>query len=121
MLSEHFVSLDENRLAQEVMTTMMRLETKNLMNENCEGCVNDYPSQKDHECVMRAPRLAYTVLEKIDIKPQDFILMMAQEAMKQGLVLHKPYLAFKRVQTFLMNDIKDDIVDADYNHEVRIK
>ena len=114
-LSEHFVSSDESKLAKKVMTTMMRLETKNMMKERCEGCIHEYPSQRDHDCLMNASGLAYDVMDGINIKPQDFILMMAQEAVNQGLVLEKPHLAFKRVKTFLMDDIKDSIVEADYN------
>lgn len=115
-LTEYFVSSDESKLAKKVMTTILRLETKAKIKENCEGCVQSYPSQKDHECLMNAEGLAYCVMEKIEIKPEDFILAMAQEAMKQGLVLEKPHMAFKRVKSFQMEAIKDSIVENDYSY-----
>ena len=115
-LSEHFVSSDECKLAKKVMTTMVRLETKMKMNEECEGCIKSYPSQKDHDCLMNAMGLAYRVMEKVVIKPEDFIFMLAQEAVKDGVVLKKPYEAFKRVtKDFHMNAIKEAVVEEDYN------
>ena len=114
-LSEYFVSSNESQLAKKVMTTMMRLETKSKMKQNCEGCVKGYASQKDHDCLMNASTLAYVVMEKIDIKPQDFILMMAQEAAKQGFVLERPHLAYKRVKNFQMDAIKGAVINADYD------
>lgn len=105
----------EIELAKKVMTSMLKLETQGKMKESCEGCVNSYASQKDHECLMNAAGLAQIVMDKIAIQPQDFILVMAQEAVKQGLVLEKPHVAFKKVKCFHMDTIKEE-VEADYNY-----
>ena len=115
-LSAYFTAdRNEIELAKKVMTTILRLETQGKMKEACDGCVNSYPSQKDHECLMNAAGLAHLVMDKIVIKPQDFILMMAQEAVNQGHVLENPHMAYKRVKSFKMDAIKDAIVEADYN------
>ena len=113
-LSEHFTTTEENKLAKEVMATMLRLEAKNLMSEECEGCVKSYGSQRDHDCLMNAALLARKVMDKIDIRPQNFILMLAQEALNQGLVLRRPHEAFVRVKRFHMDAIKDAVIESDY-------
>ena len=64
---------------------------------------------------MNAAGLVQIVMDKIAIQPQDFILVMAQEAVKQGLVLEKPHVAFKKVKCFHMDTIKEE-VEADYNY-----
>lgn len=114
-LQEHFVSSEESKIARKVMATIMRLETKAKMPQSCPGCVESYPSQTDHDCLMNAASLAYSVMDKIEIKPQEFILMMAQEALKQDHLLERPYQAYKRVYYLQMNAIKDEVVEADYN------
>lgn len=114
-LRGHFASSAEMKLGKKVMTTLMRLEAKSGMPESCEGCVNSYPSQRDHDCLMNPSMVALQVMDKADIKPEDFILMLAQEAQKEGLVLEKPHDTFKKIQRFHMQAIKDFVIANDYN------
>ena len=114
-LSMHFVHPAEMKLGKKVMTTMMRLEAKSQMPKACEGCVSAYPSQRDHDCLMQPEILALNVMDKIDIKPQPFILMLAQEAVKEDIVLERPYETFKLVKFTHLEAIKDAVVAADYN------
>ena len=114
-LMMHFLPLPEMKLGKKVMTTMMRLETKSQMPKACEGCVGAYPSQRDHDCLMMPEILAHDVMDKIIIKPQDFILMLAQEAVKEDMVLERPFETFKLVNYTHMEAIKEAVVAADYD------
>ena len=117
-LAEELTPSPECKLGKTVMTTLMRLETKNMiMNKECEGCVNEWPSQRDHECLMSPEATARAAMDKAEneIKPQDFILMLAQEAAKEGLVLEKPHDTFKKLKQCHMDSIKDAVVKADYS------
>ena len=107
----------ESELAKKVMTTMLRLETKIMVGEQCEGCAQEWPSQTDHDCLMNPAATATLAMGKaVDkIKPQDFIWMLAQEAMKEGIVLERPHETFKRIKMFQLEDIKNAIVELDYS------
>lgn len=113
-LEAHFAASEEMKLGKKVMTTLVRKEMKKLVPEACEGCCNSYPSQKDHDCLMNPGTLGRRVMDKVDIKPQDFILVMAKEAAKEGVVLERPNDTFKRIKRFHLQAIKDSVIDTDF-------
>ncbi len=110
-LCTHLKDTDEMRLAKKVMLNMMKTEVRKMMKKQCEGCVKGYPSQTDHECLMNPSACASGAIDSINIQPHDFILKLAQEGVKDSVILEKPHDVYKRVKSFHMNTIRQSIID----------
>lgn len=117
-LQKHLIPSPEMTLGVKVLTTLIRLETKMMVTQSCTGCTNSLPSQTDHECLMEAEDTARHVMDAAvkNIKPHDFILMLAQEAAKQELALEAPHDTFKRLKLFHLSSIKESVVKSDYSY-----
>jgi hypothetical protein len=102
---------DELRLAKKVMLNMMKTEVRKMIQKECEGCVKSYPSQTDHDCLMNPAICANRAIDSIKLQPQDFILKLAQEAAKETVILEKPHDAYKKVNLFHMNTIRQSVID----------
>ena len=108
---------DESSLGRSVMKQLVRQRVHDQMRLQCEGCTNSWPSQTDHECLMEPQTTAGIAIDKImlDLPVYDFILLLAQEACKQQLILEAPHQTFKRIILFHMGDIKKEIL-SEYDY-----
>ena len=104
---------DEMKLGLEVLRKMLTEGTREAMRDNCEGCVHDWPSQRDHECLMNSKSMATYTLDKLlkDLSPAEFISLMAAEAYKEGeVILEMPHQTLKRILSFHLDELKKEIL-----------
>lgn len=80
----------------------------------CAGCVNNWPSQKDHECLMESSDMADHALTRIlkDFKPTEFIFALAKEAMEKNVILERPHQTLKLIFFCQLEDMSKKIVSA---------
>ena len=52
---------------------------KKTMRSRCDGCIQDWPSQRDHECLTEARTMATDALDTLlnDFNPAEFIALLA--------------------------------------------
>ena len=81
------------------LQVMKRLALKKK-GEGCEGCEKDWPSQRDHACLMMAA---------VEVGAEEFILALAKEAMKKGITLERPHDTYKWIKLFHQEEIEDEV------------
>lgn len=115
-LKTHLQEDRETSLGIKVMTQMLKGLVSDIMRNDCEGCHNDWPSQRDHDCLMNGAVNAGICIDRahFDIKKQvpDFIVLLSQEAFKEKLILERPHQTFKRVAQFHIGSIKKAVLDT---------
>ena len=76
---------------------------------NCEGCVHNWPLQRDHECLTEAKAMATYALDNLlkDFPPAEFISLLATEACKESVILEMPHQTLKRIRLFHLYDMKE--------------
>ena len=85
------------------------------MREDCEGCLKDWSSQKDHECVVKAQLLLTPALERAaaNLCPEEFISAWAHKAYEEKIIVDsRPFQLFKKIQLFHLDSIKKDILTS---------
>ena len=82
------------------------------MTSNCDGCVHDWPSQRDHECLTEAKAMATHALDSLlkDFNPTEFIALLAAEARKESVVLEMPHQTLKIIQLCQLDDINKELL-----------
>ena len=80
---------------------------------NCKGCVHDWPSQRDHECLTEAKTIATYTLDTLlkDFNPAEFISLLADEAHKESVVMEMPHQTLKMIQLFHLDAMKEDLLE----------
>ena len=114
-LDGHLKQGDDMTLGIEVLRRMLKRKVGDYMRLECEGCVKDWPSQRDHECLMNTQQFAAQALEKVvnNLDPTQFISAWAVEANKRKLVLDsRPMQLFKKLLVFHLEAIKKDILKS---------
>ena len=112
-LKDHLTMSAESTLGISVMKQLIQKRLQDVIRDICDGCINDWPSQRDHICLVEIADTTEKAVNKIkeDIVAKDFILLLAKEANKQDLILEIPHQTFKRVMAFHWDSIKEDIVE----------
>ena len=72
----------------------------------CEGCELECASQTDHDCMMRHEELTTRALETVKIRAPAFILELAKDAKRKGLILERPNETYRRVESVHAYDIR---------------
>lgn len=105
---------EETALGIAVWSNMLRTRMNKIKKEECYGCRNSWPSQRDHLCLMPTEDDVGLMFDKalLELKdePINFISALAQEAQKELVILERPYLTFKRVKDCLINDIREKLI-----------
>ena len=115
-LKTHLGDNEETSLGVSVMKRMVRERMQDAMRATCEGCVKDWASQTDHDCLMERQSTAELAVKKAmkDLPVCDFIHRFAQEAAKENLVLESPHQTYKRIMMFHADEIREEVV-ADFD------
>ena len=80
-LACHLTSTPENVLGVEVMTRLVKEQLTDHIRKACQGCMNAWCSQRDHECLMRPKVTAEAAMKHVQPpNPRDFIYQLAKEA-----------------------------------------
>ena len=85
---------------------------RKTMRSTCKGCVNDWPSQRDHECLTEAKTMATYALDNLlkDLNQAEFIYLLADEARKVSVVLEMPHQMLKMICLFYLDDMKEELL-----------
>ena len=85
---------------------------RKMMRSTCEGCVNDWPLQHDHECLTEAKTMATYMLDNLlkDLNPAEFIYLLADEARTVRVVLEMPHQTLKMIRLFYLDDMKEELL-----------
>ena len=83
---------------------------RKAMRANCEGCVHDWPSQCDHECLTESKAMATSALHNLlkDFRPAELISLLADEAYKESVILEMPHQTLKRTRLFHLDAMKEE-------------
>ena len=111
-LTPHLTRSAETNLGISVMKRMVQHKMRDAIHASCEGCINDWPSQTDHECLMERQVSAAAAIGKVvkDLHPKDFILFLAKEASKENIILETPHQTYKKVMLFHLDTIKEEVL-----------
>ena len=102
----------EMELGIEVMKTAMREQMKQKVFDECDGCVNSWASQRDHECLMDPELTSIRAMAKVSVLAADFIEDLAKEACKQNFILETPHETYKRIRLFHLRTIEKDLLKS---------
>ena len=85
---------------------------RKMMRSTCERCVNNWPSQHDHECLTEAKTMATYALDNLlkDLNEAEFIYLLADEARKVSVVLEMPHQMPKMIRLFYLDDMKEEFL-----------
>lgn len=102
----------ETLLGIKVMTSLVKENVGRLLQEECDGCLNDWPSQIDHDCLQNSMDKAELVIDKAvtEITALHFIASLAEEACDEKLILEMPHQTMKHVLKHHIKDIKAHVV-----------
>ena len=98
-LKSHMTTNTETSLGILVMKQMLKNRVSNAIQSQCEGYCNDWPSQRDHVCLMEPKTTVKLAMDTVvkDFPITVFILQFAQEACKENLILETPHQTLKRL------------------------
>ena len=82
---------------------------REVMRANCEGCIHDWPSQRDHECLTESKAMATYALDNLlkDFQRAEFISLLAAEACKESVILEMPHQTLKRIRLFHLDAMEE--------------
>ena len=103
---------DEMELAVKVMKKLVKDNVSRRISKTCDGCLHDWPSQLDHECLQPGQTKAEVHLEKAirDVKPPHFIISLAEAVRDASLILEAPHHAYQTVKDSYMKEVKDAVL-----------
>jgi hypothetical protein len=84
------IDVDEDedvKLGSETYAAILTESAGAEMKRLCEGCVNDWPSQRDHACITGCPSTVAEAVANVSVTPQYFAVRLAQAAMERDYVL----------------------------------
>ena len=83
------------------------------MRSRCDGCIQDWPSQRDHECLTEARTMATDTLDTLlnDFNPAEFIALLAAEAHKVNVVLEMPHQTLKMIHLFHLDAMNEELLE----------
>ena len=84
------------------------------MRARCDGCILDWPSQRDHECLTEARTMATDALDTLlkGFNHTEFIALLAAEAHKESVVLETPHQTLKIILLLQLEAIKEELLKA---------
>ena len=85
----------EMTLGLQVMKKLAKKKTP------CEGCDKGWPSQRDHACLFDT--------DLNNVSAEEFIIALAKEAAKKGIILERPHDTYKRIKLFHEEEIEEDL------------
>ena len=115
-LQKHLTN-PELELGKKVFRNLVKENLTRLITESCDGCLHNWPSQTDHECLMNAKIQAEIYMGKAvaEVNVLHFIASLADAACDEKLVLEKPHQTFKRAMQVHLKDIMEDVMkDFDF-------
>ena len=112
-LKSYLADSKEAGLGKAVFKQMLKERVHDILRNDCEGCIKDWPSQNDHECLQDQRSRAELCIERAQTKVTaiDFILLLAQAACKEKVILEMPHQTFKRILLFHSDHIQKEVVD----------
>ena len=112
-LMPHLPENAEMSLGISVMKQMLKNRLRETIQCQCEGCCKDWPSQRDHECLMEPKTTAELAMDTVvkDFPVTDFILKLAQEVCKEKLIIATPHKTLKRLMQFHHEVSQRELVD----------
>jgi hypothetical protein len=78
---------EEVKLGSETYGDILTESAKEEIRRLCEGCVNDWPSQRDHACLTGCPGTVAEAVGNVTVSPEYFAVRLAQAAMERSYVL----------------------------------
>ena len=99
----------EMSLGLTVMKKLLEKRFKDAKFAACDGCMNDWPSQRDHVHLMAPETTSKIAMDNVSVHPHDFIQALAKEACKIKFILESPHQTFKRISLFHLKEMKQDI------------
>ena len=109
VIKAYMMESPETSLGIKVLKQLLKKKISKLLEENCDGCVNDWPSQTDHECLQDGKAQLYIDKAVSQVSTVRFIASLAEAACEEKLVLQTPDQTFKRIMQFHIKDIKNDV------------
>jgi hypothetical protein len=102
----------EADLARDVFTKMLREKLMEGLANACEGCVQDWPSQTDHVCLVEKKGLSIKVLSgsQLVVEPYAFQVRLAELASLKGVMLSRPADAYSLCNELLREDIEASLL-----------
>ena len=113
-LASQLETREEMRMGAQVLTELLREEVQKAVRDGCEGCKHDWPSQRDHDCLMEPGKTALVersfdkVWEEVDYSK--FIFLLAEEAHREKFVLEMPKRTLMTLCMVHKKNLKEKIV-----------
>ena len=78
----------ESVLRKKVMLQLLKMKVEELVREECEECVNDWPSQTDHETLMNRASNAIICMDRAieRIKPWGLSCFGSKRLLRKSLL-----------------------------------
>ena len=78
---------EEVKLGTETYADILSESAKKEIKRLCDGCTNEWPSQRDHACLTRSPGTVAEAVGNVTVPPEYFAVRLAQAAMERSYVL----------------------------------
>ena len=116
VLASHLEFNEEFKLAKKVLEDMLHMKVRQGVQKACDGCQQQWPSQRDHLCLTEGrEHTAEVILDAavLAVSIPEYIFHVAEEARSKEMILESPHDTLKMVLLFQLNDIKERIM-SDY-------
>lgn len=102
----------EEKMAVKSIQNVLAHDVKMLVQEQCEGCKNDWPSQKDHDCVMNPHSIAHNVIDDIfnNMDYLDYLMELSKVAQKQRVEVKRPFEMFQSLRMVKEDELKKNVL-----------
>jgi hypothetical protein len=99
---------DETNLGVDIFKAMLTEGIHTFINTNCEGCQQNWSSQKDHACLMDASSTAKSCIDDLfdSINAFEFITRLAKDAEAKKILLKRPFITFCLVKNLKEDELK---------------
>ena len=106
-----FLNLDDGEviLGISVFQNMLNEAVGDFIKKNCEGCLENLPSQRDHACLMVSMTTAQGCVDRHfhDINVYDFITKLSERGGEEKVLIKKPYQTFHLIKIAKEDELKE--------------
>lgn len=105
---------DEALLGVSVFKELLTESVTDYINKHCDGCLENWPSQNDHACLVDKCSTANSCIDGLfnQVNIFDFITRLAKHGESKKIVVKRPYQTFHLVKSVKEDDMKICVVSS---------
>ena len=104
---------DEQELEITSLTNILRMHLNSYLQQNCDGCKNNWGSQNDHACLIPPIEDVQARIDDMfkNISYQDFLVEFSKRARHKNINIKTPFETFKLILLTREDHIKNKVLE----------